>query len=241
MILLAAPVLAQSTDVEYFERIDSLRELSKYQQVMEMLQERRQSNSDNPEVLWRLGQTHVDIGELAESSEVAEEHYATGLELGKQAIELAPNSAHAHLTVAIAQGRVALSSGTQRKVELSRGIKEHVDRAIELDPTLDLAYHVRGRWHYEIADLGWFTNTIVKVVYGGMPDASFEKAASDFRRAIEIRDRVAHRLKLAEAYIKMGQEDQARAQLRRAIDMPLDMEEARKYQEEARQLLREIS
>lgn len=242
LLFFSAPLAqAQTANDASFERIDALRMESEYEQVLDLLQERKAEGEVSAELLWRLAATHTDIGELAGSRDVARSRYLQAVELAETAIDMAPNNAMTHLTMAVSSGRLALSSGTEEKVELSRGIKEHVDRAIALDPNLDLAYHVRGRWHYEISDLGWFTQAVVKVVYGGMPDASFEYAARDFRKAIDLNDRVVHRVKLAEAYLKLGKEAQARAQLTRAVEMPLKKQEAQKYKVEAAQMLEELS
>ena len=56
----------------------------------------------------------------------------------------------------------------------------------ELDPENEMAYHVRGRWHYGVADLNWIERAVVKTVYGGLPDASFEQAARDLEKARDL-------------------------------------------------------
>jgi tetratricopeptide (TPR) repeat protein len=143
--------------------------------------------------------------------------------------------------MAVAEGRAALDAGTRERIERSRAIKRHADRAIALDSTLDGAYHTRGRWHREVEDIGFFQRAIVKTVYGGLPESSIEQAVQDFQRAIELNDEVFHHLELAKTYLQMDRPDAARRELQTALDMPGTDPFAPRYKEEARDLLDDLN
>lgn len=235
-----APLAAQAQSATTIDQIDEARNEARYQEALTMLDEALQENPGDAELLWRRAQTYVDVGEEA-SGDRQEELYQKAVEDARAAVEAAPELANTHLSLAIAAGRVALNSGTKRKVELSRDIKEHVDQAIALDPDNDLAYHVRGRWNYGVADLGWFARAIVKTVYGGLPEASFEQAAADFEKALELDEKVVHHLELGRTLMKLDREQQAAQQFEQAIALePFDSQDQR-YQQEARELLEEAS
>lgn len=238
IILIGHP--AQAQEEGHFARVDSLHRAGQYEAAMEALEARRSSSSEDPDVLWRIARVRLDRAKESLSGEAQNEAYEQAMKEAQTAVELAPNSGNAHLALAMAAGRVGLNAGTRRKVELSRSVKEHVDRAIALDPQNDLAYHVRGRWHYEVSDLGWVARTIVKTVYGGLPDASFEKAARDLQKAIQVHERVAHHLELGKAYLKLDQEKKARTHFQKAVDLPAKDPSDPRYKEEARQLLKEV-
>ena len=236
---------AQSTESlqPALETVDEMRTSGEFESALDRLQTLSEENPDNAEVLWRLSRTKVDIGEqVAESNEDRMERlYQEALADANSAISADTSNANAHLSVAIAAGRVGLISGTREKVRQSRTVKEHVDRAIELDSSLAAAYHVRGRWNHEVASLGFFSRSIVKIVYGGLPDASYEAAVENFQKSIELDSRVIDHLEIARTYIEMDQEDKAREHLQTALNLPEKDPDDPQYKEEARELLDDIS
>jgi len=238
----APGVAAQQNDLsDTLSQVDSLRAAGDFRQAFATLNDLAQDNPNHAEVLWRLSRTKVDIGEQRTRDEERERFYQQAFEDAEAAIAADSANARAHLAGAIAAGRVGLISGTRRKVEMSRTVKEHVDRAIDLNPDLPAAYHVRGRWNYEVASLGFFSRTVVRAVYGGLPDASYEAAVENFERSIALDDRVVDRLELARTYIAMDQETQARTELQRALELPNKDPDDPQYKEEARELLDDIS
>lgn len=222
-------------------RIDSLQAAGEYEEVRSRLLELNERDPSDVEVLWRLARVTVDIGEDREVEERQADYYREALEFARAAVEADSTSSNAFLQQGVAAGRVALISGTRRKVELSRLVKESADQAIELDPSNDIAYHVRGRWNYEVASLGFFTNAVLRVVYGGLPEASYARAAADFKRALELRDWMGHRLELGRTYIELGEPARAREQLERVLSMqnPYDAD-TEEYRRQARELLEEV-
>lgn len=236
--LLAAPAaMAQAPDG--LAEIDRLRADGQFEDALARLEALADRDPDDVEVLWRLAWTRVDLGEEMGGAE-AREFYREALTEARHAVGFDPADANANMVRAMAAGRVALQAGTREKIELSREVKEAADAALAHDPMLDGAYHIRGRWHHEVASLGFFTRSIVRLVYGGLPDASYEAAAGDFRRAIDIRDRTIHRMELGRTLLAIGDRAAAREQLLRAIEMPDDDPDAPRHREEARRLLDQI-
>jgi Tfp pilus assembly protein PilF len=67
----------------------------------------------------------------------------------------------------------------------------------------------------------------VKLVYGGLPDASNEQAVANFKKAIELAPgRVIHHLQLAHVYHLTGQKALALAELKICQGLtPLDLDD----------------
>ncbi len=232
---------AQPADsLEALAEVDRLREQGDFRQALATLNGLREEHPNRAGVLWRLSRTKVDLGEQMEREDEQERFYREALADAEAAVAADSTSAQAYLAAAIAAGRVGLISGTREKVELSREVKEYVDRAIELNPEMPAAYHVRGRWNYEVASLGFFERAVVRTVYGGLPDASYEAAVKNFQVSIELDERVVDRLELGRTYLAMGREEQARAQFERGLELPNVDPDDPAYKEEARRLLDEI-
>ena len=74
------------------------------------------------------------------------------LDAARRAVTADPNNSQTHLSLAIVYGRIALDEPPRRKIEMSRLIKQEAETAARLDPKNDYAWHVLGRWNYEVAN-----------------------------------------------------------------------------------------
>jgi tetratricopeptide (TPR) repeat protein len=220
--------------------VDTLRAQGDFREALSRMSNLRGEYGDDVQLLWRMSLTRVDVAKTLDGESARDQQYQQALKLAEVALTVDASNAHAHLAKAVAEGRIALDAGTQERVQRSRLVKKHADRAIELDSTLDGAYHTRGRWNREVSDLNFFERTVVRTVYGGLPDASFQQAVRDFKRAIELRDERFHRLELGKTYVKMERYADAREQLQKVTEMPRQDPFDQRYLEEAKRLLEEI-
>ena len=218
--------------------VDSLRAAGDFRTGLTRLYELSRDYPESVEVRWRYAILWSDYGKSVDKNTQAVSAFRKGLKWADRALEADPSSAWAHLSKAAAAGRAALlADGNKESIRLSRLVKDHADRAIELDPTLAPAYHVRGAWHGAVADLGFIQRAVVRAVYGGLPDASFEQAVADLQRSIELESHAYSHLELGQAYLKMGKTEAARNQLQMALDAPLNDPFAPQDKLKARKLL----
>jgi len=237
--LLAAKV-GQAQDGLWLAHVDSLWRQGAFEEALALLDDSLRRNPNAAELRWRRSRVRVELGLRASDKERQRELYRLGLEDARAAIAADSLNSRAYVAAAIAAGRLALVSGPRAKVELARQIRAYIDRALALDPNGDIAYHLRGRWRYEVATLSFFERTLVRLIYGGLPDASLEEAAEDFRRALALRERVVHHLELGRTLLRLGDREGAIHELERALALsPTDPDDTT-YQEEARRLLARI-
>lgn len=210
------------------------------QEALQAYKQAVQLDSTNCEALWKLAQAYVDVGEKQPEKQQAQ-YYWTAERFARRAVELCPDNADAHFILAVALGRVALLVGGKRKVQMSREVKEEAERAIELNPKHDGALHVLARWHREVANLSGFLKLAAKVVYGGLPPASNEKAVEYFKRAIEVKpEHINHHLELGRTYQMMKQYDLARQEYQKVLELPVSDPDDPEFKEEAKRLLKDI-
>lgn len=222
---------------QVFERVDSLRRHRQFRESLAVLNDLQDEHPGNVEVLYRLAFTWSDLGKAADSERQSREFYQQSLTVAEQAVRVDSTSAWAHFAVSVAQGRLTFNAGARERVERSRAVKAHAERAIALDATLAGAYHVRGRWHREAANLNFVMRAIVSTIYGGLPDASIDQAVRDFQTAIALEDRAYHHLELGKTYLELGRPEAAREQFRTAIATPRADPFDPEYKREARRLL----
>ena len=160
---------------------------------------------------------------LADATTRNEKLRLGGIALGyaQRAAALAPRNAEAHLSIAISYGKMLPYMDTKDQIEASRDIKDSVDKAIELDPENDLAWHVLGRWHRTLSDVNLIKRRIAAILYGKLPQTTTEEAVKCFEKAIELNpSRLMHYVELGRAYAQMGKTAEARRFIEKGLAMP---------------------
>jgi len=160
------------------------------------------------------------------------------LATAERAVAADTNSARARLSVGICLAKNFPHVDNQTKVNYSRRLKEETERAIALDPKLDLAYHMLARWHFEVAEMNFVLRGIAKLVYGGIPKGTLADARANFERAVALAPgRVIHRHQLAQTLLALRKKTDAVAQLQRCLALePVDADDAEAKAAAMRQL-----
>jgi tetratricopeptide (TPR) repeat protein len=144
----------------------------------------------------------------------------TAVDYAKRAVALQPADSDAQLAVAISYGKLQPLEGNREKFEASRIIKVAADKAVKLNPSSDLGWHVLGRWHMALADVNVFQRALAQVAYGKLPDSTYEEAAQCFEKAIELNpNRLMHYIELGCAYAHMGRTEDARNLISKGLAM----------------------
>jgi tetratricopeptide (TPR) repeat protein len=172
-----------------------------------------------------------DTADTAEKKRRAEKAVAYAL----RAVALEPKSAVNLTALAVSYGKLGFYSNTRTEIACSRLVEDYAGRALALDPNYDWAYHVLGRWNYEIASIGATERFFAKLVYGGLPPASTAEAVRLLRRAVVLAPQIpAHHVELGFAFLADHQPGLARAEFEAAIRLPLrekyDIEEKARAQ-----------
>lgn len=203
-----------------------------------------QMDPNNYEALWKAARACADVGKTFEQKDKkqAKAIYLQGDSLARQAVKLYPDSAESHFALALCVGRVALFEGGKTKIRLSKEVQKEAERAVALNPRHDGAYHILGRWNYNIATLDWLMKAAAKVIYGGVPPgASLEEAAKMFAQAVALDGRKpVHRLEYGRTLIKLERYQEAREQLQACIALDRAQWEDPQHQAEAAKLLKDI-
>ena len=201
---------------EAYAKLNNQAALNAYQKAVEL-------DPNNYEALWKLSRAYVDVGETLKDKDKRREYFEKAEEFARKAIEVNPDGSKGHLTLSIALGRVALDASPKERIRLSKEIKAEVDKALQLDPNDDIAWHVLGRWHRKLATLSWIEKKFANIFLGGVPkEASLEKAVEAFQKAIELNPgHINHHLELAITYEKMGQKEKAIAEYKKVLELPI--------------------
>lgn len=166
---------------------------------------------------------------------------AQALDYAQRAVKSDPANANARLALAICSGKAAFLESPRQRIEMSRQIRDETEAAIRLDPKLDYAWHVLGRWNYELANFSAPLRFLAAAVYGKLPDASNERAAECFEKAVALQpDRVIHRVELGRTYAALGRNQDAVAELKKGLELPSREKEDSESKARAKAALRAL-
>lgn len=193
-------------------------------------------------VLCKCSYLSGSIGNREKNNSIRDKYFENALSFAKIAYHNYPNSDEANVRMSVALGRIALTKSGKDKIDLVKGIKTFAENAIQLNPDNSTAWHVLGKWYYEISDLNFIEKTAVKLIFGGFPDASFKKAIDAFEKAKKLNvGFMQNYLELAKAYKKIGQTKSTIVNLNELIKLTPGSENDRIVLNEAKLILKSIT
>ena len=235
------PAFAQGDFVELMKKGDQLDAELKTREALATYLEAEKLQPGNADLLHKIakqyGESMNDVATKAEKKALGEK----ALAYSKRSVAADPKNAQAQLALAVSYGRVAPFLDNKTKIAYSKLVKEHVDRSIALDPKNDLAWHVLGAWHYELANLNPILRTIAKIIYGEIPAASNEAAVKSFKKALDLNSRrVANHVELGRTYLELNQKELAKASLEKGLTLPNRQRDDEQVKRRAREALKKL-
>lgn len=180
-----------------------------------------QLEPQNVPLLLRIARQYRHLMTEASSSSEKLRLGGIALDYGKRAAALAPNDSEAQLSPAITYGKMLPLQGSREQVDAAPRIKAGADRAIRLDPRNDVAWHVLGRWHQALANVGSAKRALGGIFYGKLPTTTNEAAVACFDKAIAINpNRLRHYIELGRTYAQMGKTTEAQRFINKGMSMP---------------------
>ena len=197
-----------------------------------------QTETNNAANLCVLARRYCDLTYLARSAGAQKDLVARALDCAGRAVALEPRNATAHASAAVCYAKCCTLADIKTELAYSRLFKQEAEKAIALDPKQDVAYYLLGRWNYGIANVGFFSRTYVKMIYGGLPKASFGDAAGYFKKACKLApNRIVYHSGLAMAYGALGEKKLQLTELQACCALKAsDPEDAEARAEAERQL-----
>jgi hypothetical protein len=171
--------------------------------------------------LWKCSELSSRIGARQADKEKMRPYFFAARNYAVSALRVNPISSEANCAMAFALGRVSLVSGTKERVMLAKDVKHYAENAIRLDPNNFRAYHILGRWNYEVSNLNIAEKSFARLFYGKLPSASLEEAIYDFEKSRAINPAfILNYLELARAYHRIGEDKKAIANLHILLGLP---------------------
>ena len=179
------------------------------------------------EAAWKLARARYWLGghgPLDERKQILED----GVAAARVAIAAEPKRPEGHFWLAANMGELAESFGLRQGLKYRGEIKDALLTVLKLDPAFQQgsADRALGRWYYKVPGL-----------FGG----SKKKSEEHLRRSLEFDpNSTASLYFLAETLIDMNRQAEARTELQRVLDAPLNPDwepEDREFKDKAQTLL----
>jgi len=206
------------------ENLDSAR------RAADIWADRLQKNPKDFESAWKLARARFWLGGHAADAE-RKAVLEAGIAAARIAAQLQPSRPEGHFWVAANMGELAESHGLRQGLKYRGDIKEALLTVLKLDPAFQQgsADRALGRWYYKVPGL-----------FGG----SNKKSEEHLRKSLTYNPQsTASLFFLSETLIDDGRKDEARAELKKTLDAPLDPEwapEDREFKKKAEALLKTL-
>ncbi|NXX88709.1 RMD1 protein, partial [Centropus bengalensis] len=213
---------------EVLEQADYLYGSGETEKLYQLLVQHK--NSDDAELLWRLARASRDLAQLSSTSAEEKRQLAyEALEYAKKALEKNESNFAAHKWYAICLSDVGDFEGIKTKIGNAIVIKEHFQRAVELNPKDATTIHLIGIWCYTFAEMPWYQRKIAATLFATPPTSTFQEVLCEiFLSLVCTADPNFYSknlLFLGKTYLKLNNKKMALLWLSKAKEYPAHTEE----------------
>lgn len=236
----SAVVCALDKD-EVVEQADYLYSCGENGKLYQLLLQYKES--DDAEFLWRLARASWDLAKQPDTeADRKKQLIFESLEYAAKALEKDDGCGAAHKWYAVCLNDVGDYRGIKCKLENSVVIREHMEKAVQLNPKDATSYYMLGVWCFTFADLPWYERRVATIVFSRPPDSTYQEALAFFLRAEEVDPNFYSKnlLMLGKTYLALNDKENARLWLNKAKDYPARNREDKEALKEAVELLKKL-
>ncbi|XP_040922324.1 regulator of microtubule dynamics protein 1 [Toxotes jaculatrix] len=234
-------VLHAAGKEEVLEQADYLYSCAETEKLYQLLLQYR--DSEDAEFLWRLARASRDLSLLPKmEAEQKKQLTFEAFEYAKRALEKDDKCFAAHKWYAVCLSDVGDYEGVKVKIGNSYIIRDHLERAIELNPKDATSLHILGYWCFAFAELPWYQRKVAAVIFSSPPVSTYEEALRFFLKAEEVDPNFYSKnlLMLGKTYVGLKDKQNALLWLTKAKEYPAHTLEDKEVHREAAELLKKL-
>ncbi len=233
LYLPAQDINVQIRLADHLESIpDEMAAFTKFKEVLS-------TNPVNIYALTKCSELCIRIGKRKDNEKLRESYYEAARIYASTALKIDSLNSDANCDMAMALGRSTMNMSSREKIKNVREIKKYVDISLLSNPNNFKAWHVLGRWHYEVSSLNFFERATLKLFFGGLPESSMNISIVCFERARSIQPGfILNYIELAKAYRKNDETPIAIEALKVMLTLPNQTEDDPEIKEAGKKLLK---
>jgi len=184
----AGPTLAVvPDDGDLLKEANALLDQYKDSEALEKFRLILSDNPDHYEALYKASLLNCRIGGRYTDETEKIQYFTAAKVYAESALEIEPNGANSHYALALAINNLSMVSGPKDRLVNLRIIKQHLDKALHVNPDHAAAWQLLGRWYYKAANLNFFESTASKFFTGTVPvGASNYRAIESLKKSITL-------------------------------------------------------
>ncbi|MEJ7625848.1 MAG: hypothetical protein WKF35_03210 [Ferruginibacter sp.] len=193
----------------------------------------------NLKALTKCSELCSRIGKREKDPKSRDSYFEAAVIYAKNALKQYPLSDEANVAMGIAIGRTSLVKSGKEKIAAAKEIKQYADAAIKINPNNFKAWHIIGKWNYEVSSLNMVEKAATKVFYGGLPNATIKNSINAYEKARALNAAfLLNYLELAKAYKKNNEKQKGIALLKTLLSLPNVIEDDPGIKKESALLLK---
>lgn len=227
---------------EVLEQADYLYSCAETEKLYQLLLQHKNSR-DDAEFLWRLARVTRDMSLLPDTAaDVKKKLVYESHECAKKALEKDETCFAAHKWYAICLSDIGDYEGIKVKLGNSYIIRDHLQRAIELNPKDATSMHILGIWCFSFAELPWYQRKVAAVIFATPPESTYEEALDYFSKAEAVDPNFYSKnlLMLGKTYLRLSDKEKAKLWLEKAKEYLPVTHEDKEVHKEAVDLLKTL-
>ncbi|MBS1605987.1 MAG: tetratricopeptide repeat protein [Bacteroidetes bacterium] len=241
-IIVGFPFIVRAQDVEALMRQAARLEAQfREEEALPVYQEVLRRQPDQVAALCRCSDLSCRIGNRQTNREKKIGFFTSGSAYARSAWRLDSTNSEVNIAMAFSLARMALIQSGKERVTTARDIKRYAENAIRYDPKSYKAWHILGRWNYEVSGLSAVERFFARWFFGALPEASLGEAIACYEKSMARKpDFMLNYYELARCYRRDGQKDKAVRLLRQMDALKDGMYDDREVRQQGRQLLKEL-
>tara|TARA_R110002096_G_scaffold329006_2_gene523010 strand:- start:2756 stop:3598 length:843 start_codon:yes stop_codon:yes gene_type:complete len=238
---------AESTSLSCVDKAEAeaelLKQQNKYVQEIEVLEKATQKCSLSEKLYTEISLKYLELGDsnYNEShrgdSKDKKEYFYSGLDWARKAIQADTTNNLGYEMVSTSYAAILSVSSLRSQSKLADSVRIYAEKALFFNPENDRAIHILGRWHYEVANLSWFTKFMAGLLFGNKPDGSIDKAIEYFKMSVALDDFPVYRYWLGKGYLEAGEKEKAIKEFEYLQSLPYAQKNDDYFKQEARKLI----
>lgn len=226
-------LLKQASNFERQVKEDSA--LVKYKEVLGI-------DANNPTSLIKVSLLTTSIGGRQADKKVRKSYFEQAQGYADRALALDTNSADANYAKALIAFKLSEVETENKKISaLLKDSKTYAEKALALNPNHGKANWLLGKWNFELVNAAWTKKATLKVLYGGLPDATIDNAIKHMEKSRSLEQYfVQNFYDLARAYRFDNNPTKAIEVLTQLVKLPIRTGDDAALKAEGKKMLSEI-
>uniref|UniRef100_A0A182JNV4 Regulator of microtubule dynamics protein 1 n=1 Tax=Anopheles christyi TaxID=43041 RepID=A0A182JNV4_9DIPT len=224
---------------ETIQHADQLFDENNFQEAYDLLQ--KYSAQETYEIKWRLARVTFSLSK-PQPSPRKEELVREAFRYAEEALKLNDGDFASHKWYSILLDAKSSLDGIKERVTQLETVKQHMQRAVELNPNDPTSWYILGHFYYGLADLPWYQRKIVSTIFATPPTGTYEQALDCFEKAEATQPSFysMNHLMLAKTYQALKQAEKAKEFMTLAANVAVLNEDDKQCKEEATKLLKKM-